>query len=107
MSKAKELVFSNRRVTFLILISILVLSVFVYIVSINLTVRHVAERQKIEKELSYLNTKINDLEFQFIRQKNEITFEKAMQLGFIADSGSKFVSRTRAVAIAEFSSNSR
>ena len=107
MRKTKALILNNRKAVFLALMSVIALSVVVYIFSINFTVRNIASRQKIERDLSYLNMRINEMEFQYIKGKNEITLEKAIELGFVKTQNTKFVSRTRAVAIAEVSSNTR
>jgi hypothetical protein len=52
---------------------------------------NIVERQNMETELSVLNTKVVNLESEYIKAKNNITTELATNLGFIPQSNAKFV----------------
>ena len=55
---------------------------------------NVVSEQNMQKEIVDLNTKVLALESDYVKAKNEITIEKAKNLGFIATNGQKFVSKT-------------
>ena len=103
MTKAKELIFNNRRLTIIVLGSICFAAIILYVVAVNFTVRNVAKRQAMENELGALSSKISEMEFKYIREKNSITLAKAAAMGFVPANETKFVSRKSGVALANFS----
>ncbi len=105
MTKVKELIFHNTKLTMLILSVVSLISVILYMWAVNLTVRNVVKREALETEMSALTNKISELEFVYIRKKNSITLEYAATLGFVPASETKFVSRKSSVAIADISSS--
>jgi hypothetical protein len=105
MTKVKSLIFQNIKLVMVLLFGACIVSVFVYVLAVNMTVRNVAKRQAMETELSRLGTKLSELEFQYIRQKNSITLDYAKKLGFVSAIETKFVSRKTSVAMADILSS--
>ena len=101
MTKAKAILFQNPKVTMTVMSALCLLSIFVYIFSVNLTVRNIVKRQALETELAKVSSHISDLEFQYIQQKNSITLDYALKLGFVPTSDTKYVSRKTSVAMLE------
>jgi len=54
---------------------------------------NIVARQNMETELSFLNSKVADLESLYIKAKNNVTLERAKDLGFVAVSGQIFVTK--------------
>lgn len=69
-------------------ISLLSYGYFIRVATIN-----IVARQNMEAETSVLNSKVVDLESKYIKDKNDITLEKAYSLGFMAVSNQKYVTR--------------
>lgn len=82
-------------------------SIGFYIYAVNATVRAVAERQEIEKELSIRIARIGELEFEYIKLKNSVDFAMAGEMGFAVTKPSAYISRNDSVAIATGDSVSR
>jgi len=70
---------------------IVVFCLFSYGYCVRGAIVNVVERQNMENELSMLNTKVIDLESQYIKAKSNITPELARELGFVSISQTKFV----------------
>ena len=97
----------DTKLTFWVLITLLIFVFAVYLVSIKQTVSNVAERQHLEEEMYLISSKIADLEFQSIALKNNITTDSAMEMGFNFTDKAKYVSRTSSVALLSYTQNSR
>lgn len=73
----------------------LVMVFAIYLFSYGYCVRgaivNIVERQNIETEISVLNTKVVNLESEYIKAKNNITPELATGLGFVPLANTKFV----------------
>ena len=91
--KAKALRVVDNRAAFWALAALLVGLFVSYSFMIHQTIRNVAERQKLETEMSVLHTKIGELEFKYISMRNDITIDRAYELGFNDVMETKFVSR--------------
>ena len=91
--------YKNKKITncepnkkcFWVLIIVLVFCFFSYGYCVRGAIVNVVERQNMENELSKLNTKVIDLETQYIKAKSSITTELASELGFVSVSNTKFV----------------
>jgi hypothetical protein len=97
MLKKKEKRIKNReplRKWFWSLVFASILCLFSYGYCVRAAIVNIVERQNVEKELSILNSKIIDLESEYIKVKNNITLETANSLGFVPASTHKFVSKS-------------
>lgn len=76
------------------MISVLVLMVGLYAYMVNQTVWNAFGRDNAEEQIVALNSKLADLEFEYIKLSNEISMEKAISLGFkSADKNTIFATR--------------
>jgi hypothetical protein len=97
MFKRKNKKINNReplKIWFWSLIGIFIFCIFSYGYCVRGTIVNIVERQNIENEISVLNSKINDLESEYIKAKNNITPELATSLGFVSVSTHKFVTKS-------------
>jgi hypothetical protein len=76
------------------LITVLCFCLFSYGYLVRGVTVSIVARQAMESDLSSLNSKVITLESEYIKAKNSITGELAQNLGFIAASNQKFVSKT-------------
>jgi hypothetical protein len=60
------------------------------------TIVNVVARQSMQTEITALDTAVLDLESQYIKAKNSVTYELAEQLGFVTVTNQKFVTRNTA-----------
>lgn len=82
------------KIWFWALTGIFILCFFSYGYLVRAAIVNIVSRQNIESELSVLNSKILDLESEYIKTKNSITMETANSLGFVAVSSQKFVTKS-------------
>jgi len=75
------------------LVSVFVFCIFSYIYLVQGAIVNIVARQNMETELSALNSKVVDLETQYMKAKKTITPELAQGLGFVVVSNQKFVTR--------------
>jgi hypothetical protein len=97
MLKKKEKRINNReplKIWFWSLVTVFVLCLFSYGYCVRAAIVNIVERQNIENELSILNSKVTDLESEYIKVKNDITLETANNLGFVPATTNKFVSKS-------------
>ena len=87
--------YHNRAVVFLILAGISLLSLVIYIFSINATARNIAHRQELERQIANVRTNLDGLEFSYIELKNNVTLELAHQHGFKEVNNPLYVSRNK------------
>ena len=90
-SKLKELETLRKLFWYLVLCILAVISLYVYFV--NQTVHNVALRQKSEKNIVQLTSRLGELEFKSISMKNKIDAEYAYTRGFKEVKNQKFVSK--------------
>lgn len=64
-----------------------------YIYFVNGAIINVVERQKIEKEIASINSRISDLESSYISLNNKINLEYAFSAGFVKVAKEKYVRR--------------
>ena len=83
----------SRQAWFWSFVFIFVFGLFLYGFLVRGAIVNIVARQDVESEISLLNSKILDLESEYIQIKNSITLEKAHDLGFVTVSAQKFVTR--------------
>jgi len=98
---------NNTRPFFIMLVGFCILSAIFYMYAINQIVRNGVKFQTIQTELSHIIASLSNMEFQYINQKNSITIEKAVTLGFAQAEPTKYVSRKTSVALAHVADNKR
>jgi len=81
------------RICFWFLLVILITNVFGYIYFVRGTVVDIVQRQNLEKSISNLDSKMISLESEYLKTKNNITSELAVNLGFKLINSRKFVTR--------------
>jgi uncharacterized protein YpmS len=79
---------NKEKVMFWSLATLLLLAFAFYFVCINLTVRNVVAREKLEADASRIALEISNKEFQYISMKNALNIESAYAMGF-TDVGEK------------------
>jgi len=90
--QALQLYISYRKAIRITLIIVLLL-LGTYVFSVNQTVRHIVERKELEASNSALGSHVSELEFTYMRYKNDITQERALSSGFSEATKVTFVSR--------------
>ncbi len=74
--------------------SVLVVMIGLYAYTVNQTVWNAFGRDNAEEQIVALNSKLADLEFEYIKLSNDISMEKALSLGFKnADKNTIFATR--------------
>ena len=91
-NKISGIKYSERKAFwYLALIAIVFSGSYIYFV--NGAIINVVERQKIEKEITSINSRINDLESSYISLNNKINLDLAHSLGFVKVAKEKYVYR--------------
>lgn len=98
---------NNTRLFFIALVGLCVLSAIFYVYAVNQIVRTGVRLQATESELGRVTAKLSEMEFLYINQKNSITLDKAIIMGFTQAEPTKFVSRKSTVALAHIADNAR
>ena len=82
-----------RKVWIWSLLGVFVFCLFSYVYLVRGAIVNIVARQAMETNLSALDSRVADLEAQYIKAKNNVTPELAKSLGFVAvaDSNQKFV----------------
>lgn len=70
-----------------------------YIASVNIITFNTFKRSQINKEISFLNYKIGELEFELISKKNSINMNLAQSMGFKEVEDIKFISKKSVATI--------
>lgn len=60
---------------------------------VNVTIFNVADRSKIESNITQLSSSLGEMEFEYLSLKGAVTIEKAYELGFHNVESTHFVSR--------------
>lgn len=103
----KTISYEDRVHIFWTLAAISLLSLFVYIYSINALARTVAERGHLEREVTELSSTLGTLEFSYIAKQNEITPEVARQYGFSEVKSPLYVARNASADALTFNAKTR
>ncbi|MDO8729170.1 MAG: hypothetical protein Q7K26_04800 [bacterium] len=98
-NKIRTNLYNQRVRLFWVLVSISILSLFVYIYAINAIARNVAVSQDLEKKMTNISTNFNSLEFKFIELRNKVTMELAYQHGFQEVKYPLYISKTRSSSL--------
>ncbi len=69
--------YDNRVRFFWTVVTVSVLSLFIYIYAINATARNIVTRQDLERQIANASANLDSLEFVYIELKNNITIELA------------------------------
>lgn len=89
-----------KKAAFWSLIGVIIASAVLYVVFVTQTINNVVERKQLESEISSLSIAVSEMEFQYISYKNDITLEKAYDLGFKESPETHFASRgTRGLSV--------
>lgn len=76
------------------LITILCLCLFSYGYFVRDITVNIVARQNMETDISYLSSQVLNLESDYIKAKNSITEELALENGFVPVTNQKFVQKT-------------
>ena len=91
-NKISGIEYSGRKAFwYLVLIAIILSGSYIYFV--NGAIINVVERQKIEKEITSISSRINDLESSYISLNSKINLDFAHSLGFVKVDKEKYVYR--------------
>ncbi|MFH0755187.1 MAG: hypothetical protein V1910_00775 [bacterium] len=90
VKKQIEKIDDKEKKIFQILFLIFVFLIIFYGFLVNSTIMNMVSKQKIEKEMMSLSSKVNSLEFVYLNIKNSITLELAQTKGFVLLSSDKF-----------------
>lgn len=83
----------KERKAFWCLVSLAVAFSGFYIYFVNGAIINVVERQKIEREIVSINSRIGDMESSYISLNNKISLEYAFSAGFVKVAKEKYVYR--------------
>lgn len=83
----------NHIFTFWSLISLIVVSVFLYGYFVNVTILHTAKRQEVEDSIIDKKTVVSQLELSLIESSRNLTKEYAYDLGFSPVGSLTFIER--------------
>lgn len=81
-------------------IALIVSLIITYMYMVNKTVWNVMARQQVESSLVSLNSKLSDLEFEYITAKSNVTLEMARSLGYQSPQATYFVTRDQSTSVA-------
>ena len=74
---------TNNQKYFMILVSVIGLCLSLYVFFIWNTISNTLTRQRAEKEIAQLQTKVSELEFSYVSLTSSMTLQKAKTLGFV------------------------
>lgn len=83
----------SLKVWFWTLLGVFVFCLFSYGFCVRGAIVNIVARQNMEAELSSLNTKVVNLEADYIKAKNNVTPELALNMGFVTPVHNKFVTK--------------
>lgn len=91
-NKILNIEYSEKKVFWYLVLLIVFCSGF-YLYFVNGAIINVVERQKAEKEIAALSSRVNDLDSDYLTLNNKINLDYALSLGFSAVGKEKYVSR--------------
>ena len=97
MNKTLKTIDKLSHTIFWSMLCVLVFLVGVYGYMVNKTVWNAFNKDKAEAQIVALNSKLGDLEFEYMTLSNNISIEKAYSLGFQNASSSSILFATRDV----------
>lgn len=84
--------------SFWLLVVLSTVSLGIYIVGVNATVRNTVLREDLERQSSELTTKISEMEFTYIGLENKVNLALALERGFEEVSNPEYISRTHGLS---------
>ncbi|MEZ4210941.1 MAG: hypothetical protein R3B39_01430 [Candidatus Paceibacterota bacterium] len=84
---------NHRRVFFFSLILLVGIAFSLYMFFLGRTIFDLVDRKNVEQEIRLASSRISELELLVLDYNNEVTLQKAYELGFINNADPKFVSR--------------
>ena len=73
INKTRIISYDNRARFFWVMVTVSILSIFVYVYAVNATARNIVTRQSLERQIGNISTNLNSLEFAYIQLKNNVT----------------------------------
>lgn len=101
-NKILNIEYSGRKSFWYLTLLIIVFS-GIYVYFVNGAVINVVERQKIEREIASISSKISDLESSYISLSGKINADYAFSRGFVKVTKEKYVQRKTLSANVSFS----
>lgn len=93
MKKVIRQIHKEKALVWLLALSV-VSSFILYMFLVNGAVLNVVAREEVENDLATINSRVSELEFEYIALKNSITIQYAYDRGFKDVSEIAFVERT-------------
>jgi len=84
--------YKDRR-SFFLALSVLFVLFMAYIYFVSAAVAHVVVRQELSQEITEVQTKISELEAEYILAKDDVALEMAMERGFAVTEEKVFVAK--------------
>lgn len=97
--KIKTISYDHRASLFWFLVATALLSLLIYIYSINTIARNIAVRQNLEEKITQTTANLATLEFNYIELKNNVTIELAQSHGFKEVKDPLYVSRSPSASL--------
>jgi cell division protein FtsL len=98
-SKSTKLnIFEIKKINILLIITVL-LSLFTYVYSYQLSVSYASSIETFEDKISNIKSKISESEVQIVENKREINKNIAFEKGFVEIENVVFVKRSSATAL--------
>jgi len=73
-----------------------------YVFLIHATVQHIATRKSIEEKSALLNSHMSTLESKLLALREDLTWEHAEALGYVASNNTIFIKAEQALSFAEY-----
>ena len=89
----KQQIYAFHILAFWALVSLIILTIFLYIYFVNQAIFHVAERSQIEEQIAETKSTISENELALINKSRALTREYAMNRGFTQVNDVVFVER--------------
>lgn len=86
---------NKQRVFFFGLVLLVVASFTLYMFFLGRTIFDLVDRKNVEGEIRLASSRISELELKVLEYNNQVTLQKAYELGFINNSDPKFVNRKK------------
>ncbi len=84
---------NHGRVFFFGLIFFVIVAFSFYMFFLGRTIFDLVDRKNVEQEIHLASSRISELELQVLDYNNQVTLQKAYDLGFVNNGDPKFVSR--------------
>lgn len=92
--KTKTISYDSRVRLFWMLVAVCVLSLGVYIYSVNMTIRHTVARADLESKVSHMSAELSALEFEYITKRHGVDMKLAQEYGLKEVKNPAYVSRS-------------